>query len=101
MEFHQIKHTHPTHTCGNNIALLELVTPWRLLDNASGLDAEDAWIHDTRRVAKAGKSSERLMPKALTRIRTWPGCGTGTGHDGSSVNSAVKPGVWRTAARMV
>jgi hypothetical protein len=55
MEFHQIKHTHPTHTRGNNIALLELVTPWRLLDNASSLDAEDAWINDARRVAKAGK----------------------------------------------
>jgi hypothetical protein len=65
MEFHQIRHTHPTHTRGNNIALLELVTPWRLLDNASGFDAEDAWIHDARRVAKAGKELRAIDAKSL------------------------------------
>jgi hypothetical protein len=65
MEFHQIRHAHPTHTRGYNIALFELVTPWRLLDNASGLDAEDAWIHDARRVTKAGKELRAIDAKSL------------------------------------
>jgi hypothetical protein len=79
MEFHRIKHTHPTHTRGNNIALLELVTTWRLLDNAGSLDAEDAWINDARRVAKAGKKLRAIDAKSfdtdqdLAWLRDWDG----------------------------
>src|SRR2546423_15152982 len=79
--------------------VLNISLPRCVFDYAGGLNTEDAWIDNARRVAEASK--ELLMPKALTRVRTWPGCGTGTGQEGSILNLAVRPGLWRTAACIV
>ncbi len=46
------------------------------------------------------KSSERLRPKALTWIRTWPFAGVGIGRV-SSLRDSGGPGSWRTTALMV
>ena len=46
------------------------------------------------------KSSERLRPKAFTRMRTWPGEGVGIGRV-SSLRTSGPPGAWITTAFIV
>ena len=46
------------------------------------------------------KSSDRLSPKALMLMRTWPALGVGIGRC-SSLRTSGPPGVWMTAAFIV